>query len=427
MHSPSTVKQFLNKYSLAPDTIQPEECAEEMLRHMTAGLSGNTIDMPMIPTYLKGISAVPFHKPVIVIDAGGTNFRCALAEFDETGCHLSGYTKSKMPGTLSPVTWQGFIDYVADCLLPLVPQTGLIGFCFSYSAAITAEIDGIVQRIDKEVTVTGCEGQLVGASLSKALEQRGFPGRRVIILNDTVAALLGGACGIDLGNYSDFIGMICGTGINVCAPAAFSRITKLPLSGAGSMLINFEAGCYSGMPRGPVDEEVDLGSNVPGEKLMEKMCSGAYIGKIFQAALRFAVKDQYLSRETLDRLERLDSFGGSVADELARGEDRHGLFASGAELEFAQEVAQAVFRRSARCMATVILAIMLMNDSGKTPEHPMCVCAEGSLISCSKYFLPELRSCLESISHRKYARHTEILLGKETTLPGSAVAALLNA
>jgi len=423
----ATVKQFLEAYSLAPETIQPEECAEKMLSHMVSGLSGNIIDMPMIPTYLKGMSAVPFHRPVIVIDAGGTNFRCALAEFDENGCRLTGYTKSRMPGTAAPVTWQEFIDYVADALLPLVPQTNLIGFCFSYSATITPEVDGIVQRIDKEVTVTGCEGQRIGVSLSKALENRGFPGRRVIILNDTVAALLGGACSIDVEKYSDFIGMICGTGINTCAPADCSKITKLDLSGNGSMLINFESGCYSGMPRGSVDEEVDRNSNIPGEKLMEKMCSGAYVGKICKTALQFAVKENHLSAGILDKMDLFDTLGGAIVDELARGEDRHALCSSKEELDFVQEVARSVFRRSARCMATTILAIMLMNGTGKTPEHPMCVCAEGSLISLSKYFLPELKDCLEAISHGKYARHTEILLGSETTLPGSAVAALLNA
>lgn len=420
------VKEFLDRHCLSPDSVSPESCAEQMLTHMKAGLSGNPIDMPMIPTYLKGISEIPLNKPVMVIDAGGTNYRCALAEFDESGCVISNIFKAKMPGTGSPVTWEKFIGFVADSLVPIAPQSETVGFCFSYDADITPEVDGIVHRIDKEVTVTGCEGKHIGRDLSAALEERGFPNRRVIIINDTVAALLGGLCAIDIDGYSDFIGMICGTGINTCAPAARSAVTKLNLDGDGTMLINFESGCYSGMPRGDIDQEVDAISNVPGEKIMEKMCSGAYVGKICKTAFLKAVCEGLLSDDILGNLALFDRYTGSLADSLAGETDEYGIFGNKDELRTAGEIARAVFERSARCMATVILAIMLMNGSGKSPEKPMCVCAEGSLISRSRFFLPELERCLESFSAGRYHRYAKIVLGNETTLPGSAVAALLN-
>ena len=419
------IRDFLKKHMLSPDCISPEDCAEIMLRHMRAGLAGTPVDMPMIPTHLKGLSSVPQHKAVMVIDAGGTNFRAGLAEFDESGCRISGLKKDRMPGTGTPVTWDEFISYVADSLLPLADRTDTVGFCFSYDAEITPEIDGKVLRIDKEVVVNGCEGQLVGASLSKALAERGFPGKRVIILNDTVAALLGGACSIDLSRYSDFTGMICGTGINTCSPAANSIITKLSLPSEGSMLINFEAGCFSAMPRGDVDELVDRRSHVPGEKLMEKMCSGAYVGKVCRAALEMAAEEKLISDAVLPHLDLFDKYSGAITDSLAVGVDEYGIFAA-EDLDCASEIAKAIFRRSARCMAAVILAIMLMNDSGKTEEHPMCVCAEGSLVSRSHYFLPELKNSLQAIGAGKYRRFAVVIPGQDTTLPGAAVAALLN-
>ena len=420
------VQSFLNRHGLCKDIIDIEKYAPVMLEHMKAGLEGRQIDMPMIPTYLKGVSDVPKNKPVMVIDAGGTNFRCGLATFTDSGCSIEGLVKSKMPGTDGPVTWDEFISFVADSLVPFAGASDIIGFCFSYEAEMTPEIDGIVHTIDKEVVVTGCKGKKIGESLCAALAMRGFPGKRVIILNDTVAALLGGSTGIDVNNYSDFIGMICGTGINTCAPAAIKEIKKISSDMPGTMLINFESGAFSAMPRADIDKAVDEASLAPGEKLMEKMCSGAYVGTVLKLALIRAVDEGYLSESVKSKLENLDSFGGGEADAIARGENELGLFKNSVELDFASAVARAVFERSARCMAAVILAIALMNDSGKDSNKPVCVCAEGSLISRSRYFLPELERSLEEIANGKYARFAEIVLGNETTLPGSAVAALLN-
>ena len=75
-------------------------------------------------------------------------------------------------------------------------------------------------------------------------------------------------------------------------------------------------------------------------------------------------------------------------------------------------------------MASVILATMLLNGSGKDEAKPALVCAEGSLISLSKFFLPELENCLQEVA-ADCGRHAVIRVGHDTTLPGSAVAALM--
>ncbi len=74
-----------------------------------------------------------------------------------------------MPGTEKSASWEEFISFTADSIMPLMDEAELIGFCFSYSADITPEIDGLVRRIDKEVVITGATGQLVGASLIAGL------------------------------------------------------------------------------------------------------------------------------------------------------------------------------------------------------------------------------------------------------------------
>lgn len=417
---------FLARHSLCPEAIKPEECAEKMVEHMRSGLEGKVIDVPMIPTYLKGTGSVPLGKKAVVIDAGGTNYRAGLASFDETGCHVTNLAVSRMPGTGSPASWEEFISFAAGSIEPLLAEADVIGFCFSYDAEITPEMDGRVHRIDKEVNITGCEGKLIGEDLLKELERRGVSGKKVIILNDTVAALLGGSAGLAHESYSDFIGMICGTGINTCAGVAIKDIVKLGYTeGEGSMLINLESGCYSAMPSGDIDAAVDRNSLVPGEKLMEKMCSGAYVGDICKAALLQAAEEGIISKETGNAVNSIEKLNGAVVDAWARGEDRWNTFQDSEEAEFAADVCRAVFERSAKCMSTNILSIMLLNGTGTDSEKPACVCAEGSLISRSAYFLPALQKALEAIA-ADTGRHAVIKLGHDTTLPGSAAAALLN-
>ena len=57
----------------------------EFLRAMRDGLSGRPSSLMMIPTYLAGDTSVPREQPVVVMDAGGTNFRIAEVHFDDLG------------------------------------------------------------------------------------------------------------------------------------------------------------------------------------------------------------------------------------------------------------------------------------------------------------------------------------------------------
>ena len=418
---------FLDRHGMNPQRINPAELSSVMLEHMYAGLAGDPIDMPMIPTHLSCDGEIPEGKMAVVIDAGGTNYRCGLAEFTPDGCKVRDLKVCRMPGTGTPATWDELVSFVDDSIEPLLAETDYIGFCFSYNADITPDMDGVVQRIDKEVVITGCEGKHIGASLIAELERRGIYGKKVVILNDTVAALLGGMAAIKKENYSGFAGMICGTGVNTCCAISGDKITKLPAELQKDMLINLESGLFNGIPLGDVDIKVDAESNNPGEKIMEKMCSGAYIGIVCRGAMNAAVADGDLPASVLDRIAKIERFDGSVVDEWATGKDSNGVFDSKDDLEFAMYICRAIFERSARCMCTNIISLMLLTESGITADKPMCVCAEGSLIGRSTYFKQFLDMLMDEYALNRMGLHAEIVLGKETTLPGSAAAVLLNA
>lgn len=412
--------EFLQRHGMSPAGIDPLREAEKMAAEMALGLEGGRSSLPMIPTYLSDAGQIPKGETVAVIDAGGTNFRCALVSFDDEGCHAEQMRKWKMPGIAKPATWEDFIRFTADAIEPLMAKTDKIGFCFSYSADITPEMDARVQRIDKEVVIKGCEGQLVGASLLAELARRGITGKRIVILNDTVAVLLGGlASGRD--NSSCAIGQVSGTGTNTCCSLPEHRITKLGRSGDKRMIVNLESGMYDGMPRGDFDRELDEESHNPGLKHFEKMTAGVYLGELCHRMLLAAAKEGLLGPESGEKARALGWIDSSVIDAWAMGERLEEISRGQEEADFVQTLCAAMFERSARCMCTNLAAIVLLSG-----ENSASICAEGSLVQKGRAYRPVLEKLIREILREKLGRNVSFSVGYETTLAGSAAAALLN-
>ena len=417
-------QEFLARHGMSPERIDPAEYAPKMAQSMADGLAKEGCTLPMIPTYLKNSGAVPRGERAVVIDAGGTNFRCALAQFTDLGCEISELKKMPMPGIGHSATWEEFITFVADAIMSYMDRADKIGFCFSYSADITPEIDGRVIRIDKEVVVTGSEGKLVGASLIEELERRGCRGKRVVILNDTAAVLLGVSATLDKERYSGFIGQINGTGTNTCCIVPIERIGKLNRTGKDGVIVNIESGLYDGLPRGEFDLELDRESNNPGLKHLEKMTSGVYLGALSRKIFRSAAEEGALSSSCLEKITALGNYDASVVDRWASGDAKSELDISEGEALFLRDTCLALFERSARCMCCNLTAIALLTGEGK--DKPISVCAEGSLVQKSRYFRPMLEQYLEEYALGIFGRKLEMTVGYETTLPGAAAAVLLN-
>ena len=148
------------------------------------------------------------NKSVIAIDAGGTNFRSRLVTFDangsptisdmEKGDARDGSRRSRIFETIA-----SFLDHLKN-------KADRIGFCFSYAMSITPEGDGKVIQFSKEIKAKEVIGSLVGESLSDALVERGWNRpKKVVLLNDTTAALLAGASAATNGKeYDSYVGFI---------------------------------------------------------------------------------------------------------------------------------------------------------------------------------------------------------------------------
>lgn len=406
------VLAFINSHKMNPQDINPAVCGKAVCEHMLSGLNGKVIDMPMIRTYLTADGDVPKGINAIVIDAGGTNFRSGLATFTDDGCSITNLAVSEMPGKTEPIGWDAFISFLVDRIEPLLDQSELIGFCFSYSAEILPDGDARVITVDKEVKLLDCEGKMIGVSINDELFRRGYREKKIVILNDTVAALFGGSASVDKSAYSTLAGMICGTGFNICLSYK-------------SMLYNTEAGFFNGVPQSDADAAVDAVSLQPGEKLLEKEVSGAYIGPVFTEAVKEAAEDGFLDAGVVERLTKA-GIDGSDVDAFSRGIDEHGIFSGEEALAFATDLAGVIFERSARCACSAMIGTMLLTGSGTSAEKPAAFFSEGSLIEKSSFFRMYLEKLLDEFALHQLGLHAVILLGKSTTLPGSAAAVLLN-
>ncbi len=417
-------RDFLARHGMDPERIDPDACIGAMKAQMLSGLAGGPCSMEMIPTYLSNDGALPRDACAAVIDAGGTNFRRALVRFTEDGPVVSNMQKYSMPGVGNSCSWDDFIRFTADRIEPLMAWTDVIGFCFSYPADITPERDGRVVCIDKEVVVQGCEGQLVGGSLLEELERRGITGKRIVILNDTVAVLLGGAANLDKDAYSGFIGQVSGTGTNTCASLPVKQIGKLGLEGDKGMIINLESGKYDGIQGGDFDKLLDEHSHNPGQKHFEKLTAGVYLGEICHLMLNAAADEGLLSDECAGKVRALPVFDSAVLDAWACGEGFDIIGGNEDDHSFVQTLSLALFQRSARCMCVNLLALAELIGGGR--DKPICMLAEGSLVQKGRCYRPELERLLQLYGTEKRGIALELHVGQETTLPGSAAAALLN-
>ena len=105
---------------------------------------------------------------------------------------------------------------------------------------------------------------------------------------------------------------------------------------------------------------------------------------------------------------------------------QRGDVAEAADAEFIKKLSLAMFERSARCMCSCIGGMLLLTGAGQSADKPACVCAEGSLVQKSRHYRPMLERLLKEDIGGRLGRYAVLKVGEETTLSGSAAAALLN-
>ncbi len=379
------IDHWLKQNRVSAAAYDSDELIENFLAEMEKGLNGEESSLEMIPAYVGTGGKVPAGESVAVIDAGGTNLRIGLARFDEAGkVEFSNFGKQPMPGRDREISAEEFYAVLADALEPMKDQFTQIGFCFSYSATITPDFDGRLLYWSKEIKIPELVGQCIGAGLVQALEGRGIAGKKVVLLNDTVAALLAGMAQGQTFDASSYVGFILGTGTNTAYVEQNKNIGKLAGQlGEGSQAINVESGRFAAFERGPFDLQLDARSENPGSYFLEKTLSGIYMGPlVLELALALAPEGVF-SDAGAAALSIMKGLSTIHIDNLATGNGRDtGVLGSEAftdsDRETMKRVFMAVVDRAALFTAVNIAAAVVKSGEGTDPIRPVCVNIDGS-------------------------------------------------
>lgn len=422
----NAVDQFLSAKGLHPDILDLSDRAENFQMQMQAGLRKEHSSLLMLPTYLSANGEIPKNVPVLAIDAGGTNFRAASVCFTHEGMKIDALVTRPMPGTGGPIEKNAFLEAIADIIEPLLHYSDRIGFCFSYPAEIQPDRDGRLVKLTKEVQVEGAEGMLLCRELSRVLQKRGHQ-KRFVLLNDTVAALLGGYESPEGVCYDGLIGQILGTGANACYMETGEMAGK---KWSGGMIVNMESGGYDGFILGETDRAFDSRTENPGQNLFEKMVAGRYLGGIVYEAAKEAGKYDLFSAGFTRALKTGPVFSTAETDEFCRrpfGNGRLALLCQNSrDRENLYLITDRLIQRAAKMVTATFAGTMEKGQMGKSPVAPACVVVEGSTFYKFLLFQDWIKYYARQFIQNELGRSLVFVHAENAVLRGAAVAALLN-
>jgi hexokinase len=425
----SMIGSFLSKHRLLASQYDPKTIIASFLEEMEKGLLGRKSCLAMIPSYISLPDKAPKNEKIIVLDAGGTNFRTALIRFDkESAPHIDYFTNNAMPGTERELTNEEFFNAIADYIRPVLDKSNRIGFCFSYPATIDRQRDGTLLYWTKEIKAPGVVGKKIAAGLVATLQKRSFPlPASVLILNDTVASLLAGVSATKFSPLYRYVGFILGTGTNTAYMESNKRILKAKgLDPSGSQAINIEAANFNKIERGDIDIAFDRKTNSPGKHVLEKMISGGYIGPFCHTALNAAASERVLSpaagrifleHSPLETKNLNAILEGSFASK--------GVFASLTKedaLAVRTIVTEIVERAAVLTAANLAAGVIKSTDAGKSGKK-VCISADGSVYYKLYSFRQRAEKILSNVLD-PYGISYEIVKVADAPIIGTAVAGL---
>ncbi len=372
---------------------QLREVRDALQARICEGLAVAEREIACLPAYLPPPSS-EVKGEALVVDLGGTNIRAARVAIDGPGRMriLAGPAKASLRKG-GDMDAEAFLRKQAELVasLDLGEDTHPLGYVFSFPARVEPDADAVLLRWTKGLDIPGVVGTKVGSRLAETLRDHGVHCSRTVVLNDTVACLVGGAF-CHQGDPSRVVGLIAGTGTNMAGFVDAARSPRLEAEGLrGRWAVNFESGNFHPPHLDALDDALDAESVNPGSQRFEKAVSGFYLPKLLARA------------EGME--EAPDS--GAYLDQQVRTGGPHA------------ETSRLLLNRSADLVAAGLAAVFEPLGPG-----PVGVLAEGSLFWSSPGYVERVQERLGAL-----CRSTEIdVFGREdVNLFGAAVAALTMA
>lgn len=424
MENTGKLIDFLKKEKMHVDFIDFQVECDKFQQEMENGLQKeNGSSLSMLLTYIDTKKINRDNSTILVIDAGGTNFRTALVSLTQKGIQIDDFEITKMPGTEGKITVDEFFKIIADRIENKVDKAKAIGFCFSYPTEIMPNRDGQVLYLTKEVSVTGIDGKLLGEGINNELKKRNKKPLQVTVLNDTVASLLGGIA--ENPGYDTYLGFILGTGTNLAYCEYNCVINKKTVNETGTMIINLESGGYSGFPKGSADLAYIQSTKKPSMYQAEKVMSGAYLGALAMHTLKKAGESGLFSDETTNRINSLKQLETKDLGAYLEGHASvlNDLTLISDEKEVIKGIIDAIIERSALFSAIALTAAVTKNVKA---NQRVCITAEGTTWHKLSNYSERVMNYLNHYLIEANNIHFNIVSVNDATLIGSATAAMCD-
>ena len=426
-----TPEAFLkdNGFVVAAD-IDRQAMIATFLSEMEKGLKGEPSSLRMIPTYVGVDGKIPAGAKAAVLDAGGTNFRSAIVSIPPT---IEDKQNQPMPGTKGAVDEETFYSAFATELKRVAPKATVkkYGWCFSYNADATPELDARLNCWTKGIQAPAIVGQYVGKELLKRLG-----GGEIAVVNDTVATLLAAKATEGERTYSSYLGFILGTGTNTAYVEKNANIAKLSgLDPEGSMIINAESGSFDKLEQSKFDAAADAKTADPGHNPLEKMIAGGYLGGVGLEVFKAAAKEGLFTEKAAQQLGGLGQLETMDFDNFCAGCRKEGrdnpldsILADAADATVARRLGIPVFERAAVLTAIHLAAFCIKSGEGADPSMPIAINADGSTYYKTRAiaFDATVRRELDEMLVKRRNVHYEITPQvDDAPMVGAAIAAML--
>ena len=419
---------FLKRHGLRAEDVDSDKVLDFFSSEMKRGLEGKESSLAMIATYTEAGNDIPDGESVIVMDAGGTNFRTCLVTFNDGVAEISDFQKVGMPGAKKEVTKKEFFSILADNIERFMGKSKKIGFCFSYAAEITPDHDGIPLMFSKEIKAPEVIGKRIGKELLSELSSRGYDieGMTVSIVNDTVATLLAAKAAYK-GDASTYIGFILGTGTNTAYVERNSNIKKLTLS-EGSQIINVESGCLK-LELSEIDAEFMKTTKDSNAYHLEKKISGAYLGPFTLFVLKKAAKEGVFSSQSAENLSEMNDLetkdvGGFLREAGDFSNPLSFFSANKEDAKNAYIIMRSIVERSGKLTALNLTAAVIASGEGEDPRRPVVINADGTTFYKTCFLEDYVKEYLDQILWKKEGKVCQIVSIDNSPTIGAAIAGL---
>lgn len=401
---------------------------------MDAGLAGRKSSLAMLQAYCDAASGK--EKGLFpALDLGGTNFRVMMVK-------LQGGKKPKVVAEAKYRLTQEQISSTGDVLFNAIAsyvkkfvkankfsdQYGL-GYTFSFPVKLLGIDEGILMKWTKEFSAKGVVGKKIVHLQREALTRQGLSNIDIVALaNDTVGTLQTQA----VMDPNCVLGVILGTGFNICVRVSSKRIKKVGGRYSGPcMIINMEAGGFDkALPVTTYDRQLDAESGNKGQQIAEKMISGKYLSMLARLLMLDLVKEGQLfggevpealvSKETFRSEDMSALEGGNPADVARVGKQLKGKALTYVERILLAEVCHLVARRSARISAALIAGALAKAERRSVSNATVAV--DGSLFEKYPGYHEMLEEALGELEG-KAAKGVSLKLTKDGSGIGAAVIA----